>query len=130
MRTYLVFVSHLQVKISRYIVPEGIALVKAYYVSNNSPTAAQRKLATKFKLKTTGPNVLTIKNLIRKFYRRGSVRDDSWGNVGRQKREKTHENIQKTSAVTQISPKESIRPAAQQMGINWETMRKIVVDCC
>jgi hypothetical protein len=50
MRTQLVVVGHLQVKMSRYSVPERIALVKAYYASNNSPIAAQRKFATEYKL--------------------------------------------------------------------------------
>ena len=128
MRTHLVVVGHLQVKMSRYSVPERIALVKFYYANNNSPIAAQRKFATEFKLKTTGPSVLTINNLIRKFERTGSVGDDSVGNVGRQKSVKTPENIQKTRAVFQTSPRKSIRRAAQQVGINRETLRQIVVE--
>ncbi|GBM22615.1 hypothetical protein AVEN_264299-1 [Araneus ventricosus] len=48
---------------SKYSVPERISIVKAYYSSNNSPTAAQSKFATEYKLKTTGPSVVTIKNV-------------------------------------------------------------------
>ncbi|GBO34643.1 hypothetical protein AVEN_267186-1 [Araneus ventricosus] len=58
---------------SKYSVSERISIVKAYYSSNNSPIVAQRKFATEYKLKTTGPSVITIKNVIEKFERTGSV---------------------------------------------------------
>ncbi|GBN71343.1 hypothetical protein AVEN_163458-1 [Araneus ventricosus] len=58
---------------SKYSVPEHISIVKAYYSSNNSPIAAQRKFATQYQLKTTGRSVITIKNVIEKFERTGSV---------------------------------------------------------
>ncbi|GBN14202.1 Regucalcin [Araneus ventricosus] len=54
---------------SKYSVSERMSIVKAYYSSNNSPIAAQRKLATEYKLKTTGPSVITIKYVIEKFER-------------------------------------------------------------
>ncbi|GBL98434.1 hypothetical protein AVEN_187763-1 [Araneus ventricosus] len=54
---------------SKYSVPERISIMKAYYLSNNGPIAAQRKFSTEYKLKTTGPNVITIE----KFERSGSV---------------------------------------------------------
>ncbi|GBN83671.1 hypothetical protein AVEN_137809-1 [Araneus ventricosus] len=58
---------------SKYSVSEGISIVKVYYSSNNSPIAAQRKFATEYKLKTTGPSVIAIKNVIEKFERTGTV---------------------------------------------------------
>ncbi|GBM72395.1 hypothetical protein AVEN_175570-1 [Araneus ventricosus] len=58
---------------SKYSVSERISIVKTYYSSINSPIAAQRKFSTKYKLKTTGPSVITIKNVIEKFERTGSV---------------------------------------------------------
>ncbi|GBM98952.1 hypothetical protein AVEN_233409-1 [Araneus ventricosus] len=58
---------------SKYSVSECISIVKAYYLSNNSQIAAQRKFATEYKLKTTGPSVITIKNGIEKIDRTGSV---------------------------------------------------------
>ncbi|GBN95361.1 hypothetical protein AVEN_85647-1 [Araneus ventricosus] len=58
---------------SKYSVSERISIVKAYYSSNNSPIAAQRKFATEHKLKTTCPSVITIKNMIEKFERNSSV---------------------------------------------------------
>ncbi|GBL88881.1 hypothetical protein AVEN_158985-1 [Araneus ventricosus] len=58
---------------SKYSVSECISIFKAYYSSNNSPIAAQRKFATEYKLKKTGPSVITIKNVIEKFERTGSV---------------------------------------------------------
>ncbi|GBN80970.1 hypothetical protein AVEN_3275-1 [Araneus ventricosus] len=57
---------------SKYSVSEHISNITAYYSSNNSPIAAQRKFATEYKLKTTGPSVITIKNVIEKFERNGS----------------------------------------------------------
>ncbi|GBN12438.1 hypothetical protein AVEN_53900-1, partial [Araneus ventricosus] len=45
----------------------------AYYSSNNSPIAVQRKLATEHKLKTTGTSVIITKNVIEKFERTCSV---------------------------------------------------------
>ncbi|GBM78175.1 hypothetical protein AVEN_161848-1 [Araneus ventricosus] len=60
-------------KMSKYSASERISIVKAYYSSNNSPIAAQRKFATEYKLKSTGPSVTTIKNVIEKFERTGSV---------------------------------------------------------
>ncbi|GBL88571.1 hypothetical protein AVEN_195586-1 [Araneus ventricosus] len=61
---------------SKYSLPERISIFKAYYSSNNSLIAAQRKFATEYKLKTTSPSVITIKNVIEKFERTGSV--DVW----------------------------------------------------
>ncbi|GBN34900.1 hypothetical protein AVEN_91455-1 [Araneus ventricosus] len=58
---------------SKYSVPEHISIVKAYYSSNNSPIVARRKFATVYKLKTTGPSVITIKYVLEKFERTGSV---------------------------------------------------------
>ncbi|GBM69523.1 hypothetical protein AVEN_175391-1 [Araneus ventricosus] len=52
---------------------QRISIVKAYYSSNNSPIAAQKTFATEYQLKTTGPSVITIKNMIEKFERAGSV---------------------------------------------------------
>ncbi|GBN51990.1 hypothetical protein AVEN_120532-1 [Araneus ventricosus] len=72
MRTLIVAV-HFPFKISKYSVSERISIVKAYYSSNSSPIAPQRKFATEYKLKTTGPSVITIKNVIEKFERTGSV---------------------------------------------------------
>ncbi|GBM52033.1 hypothetical protein AVEN_42047-1 [Araneus ventricosus] len=58
---------------SKYSVSERISIVKAFYSSNNNPIAAQRKFGTEHKLKTTGPSVITIKNVMEKFERTGSV---------------------------------------------------------
>ncbi|GBM43918.1 hypothetical protein AVEN_188143-1 [Araneus ventricosus] len=73
MHTLIVIVVHFSLKMSKYNVSELTSNVKAYYSSNNSPIAAQRKFATECKLKTTGPSVITIKNVIEKFERTGSV---------------------------------------------------------
>ncbi|GBM30673.1 hypothetical protein AVEN_203330-1 [Araneus ventricosus] len=66
-------VVHFSLKISKYNVSKRISIVKAYYSSNNIPIAAQRKFATEYKLKTTGPSVIAIKNVIERFERTGSV---------------------------------------------------------
>ncbi|GBM11195.1 hypothetical protein AVEN_78136-1 [Araneus ventricosus] len=58
---------------SKYSVSERISIVKAYYSSNNSPIVAQKKFATDYNLKTIGSSVITIKNVIEKFERTGSV---------------------------------------------------------
>ncbi|GBM01828.1 hypothetical protein AVEN_205486-1 [Araneus ventricosus] len=60
-------------KMSKYSAPERISIVKACYSNNNSSIAAQRKFTTQYKLKTTGPSVITIKNVFEKFERTGSV---------------------------------------------------------
>ncbi|GBM03691.1 hypothetical protein AVEN_134918-1 [Araneus ventricosus] len=73
MRTLIVVVVHFSLKMSKYSVPQRVSIVKAYYSSNNSPIAAQRKFATEYKLKTIGPSVITIKNVIEKFKRTASV---------------------------------------------------------
>ncbi|GBM25243.1 hypothetical protein AVEN_153425-1 [Araneus ventricosus] len=72
MRTLIVVV-HFSLKMSKYSISDRISTAKAYYSRNNSPIAAQKKFATEYKLKTTGPNVIKIKNLIEKFERTGSV---------------------------------------------------------
>ncbi|GBM49240.1 hypothetical protein AVEN_59303-1 [Araneus ventricosus] len=72
MRTLIVVV-HFSSKMSKYSVSERISIVKVYYSCNNSPIAAHRKFETEYKLKTTGPSVITIKNVIEKFERTGSV---------------------------------------------------------
>ncbi|GBO25165.1 hypothetical protein AVEN_44427-1 [Araneus ventricosus] len=66
-------VVHFSLKTSKYSVFERISIVEVYYSSNSSPIAAQRKFATEYKLKTTGPSVITIKNRIEKFERTSSV---------------------------------------------------------
>ncbi|GBN37949.1 hypothetical protein AVEN_166168-1 [Araneus ventricosus] len=71
MRTLIVV--HFLLKISKYSVSERLSIVKGYYSNNNSPIAAQRKVAIEYKLKTTGPSVITIKNAIEKFERTFSV---------------------------------------------------------
>ncbi|GBM72518.1 hypothetical protein AVEN_263463-1 [Araneus ventricosus] len=71
MRTLIVV--HFSWKMQKYSVSERMSIVKAYYSSNNSPIAGQRKFETEYKLKTTGPSVITIKNMIEKFERTGSV---------------------------------------------------------
>ncbi|GBM42613.1 hypothetical protein AVEN_69460-1 [Araneus ventricosus] len=70
MRTLIV---HFSLKISKYSASERISIVKAYYSSSNRPIAAQRKSASEYKLKTTGPSVTTIKNGIEKFEKTGRV---------------------------------------------------------
>ncbi|GBM93995.1 hypothetical protein AVEN_121481-1 [Araneus ventricosus] len=73
MRTLIVVVVNFSLKMSKYSVSESISIAKAYYSSNNSPIAGQRKFAVEYKLKTTGPSVITVKNVIEKFERTGSV---------------------------------------------------------
>ncbi|GBN77299.1 hypothetical protein AVEN_62458-1 [Araneus ventricosus] len=79
---------------SRYSVSERIFIVRTYYSNNNSPIVTQRKFATEFKLKTTGPSVTTINRSIQKFERTGSVCDDMFGNVGRSLSVETPEKIE------------------------------------
>ncbi|GBN59672.1 hypothetical protein AVEN_233750-1 [Araneus ventricosus] len=83
----------------RYSVSERIFIVEMYYSNNNSPILTQRKFATEFKLKTTGPSVSTINRLIQKFERTGSVCDDMFGNVGRPLSVKTPETIERTCLI-------------------------------
>ncbi|GBM57450.1 hypothetical protein AVEN_77468-1 [Araneus ventricosus] len=66
-------VVHFSLKMSKYSFSERISIVKAYYTSNNSQIAAQRKFAIEYELKTIGPSVITIKNAIEKFKRTGRV---------------------------------------------------------
>ncbi|GBM22382.1 hypothetical protein AVEN_166644-1 [Araneus ventricosus] len=73
MSTLVVVVVHFSLKMSKYSASERISIAKAYYSSNNSPIAAQRKFANEYKLKTTCPTVITIKNVIEKSERTGSV---------------------------------------------------------
>ncbi|GBO18275.1 hypothetical protein AVEN_163842-1 [Araneus ventricosus] len=67
MRTLIVV--HFSLEMSKYSFSERISIVKAYYSSNNGPIVAQRKFATEYKLKTIGPSLITIKNVIEKFER-------------------------------------------------------------
>ncbi|GBM14988.1 hypothetical protein AVEN_116621-1 [Araneus ventricosus] len=71
--TLIVVVVYFSLKMSKYSVSERISIVKAYYSSNNSPIADQKKFATEYKLKTTGPSVITIKTVTEKFERTDSV---------------------------------------------------------
>ncbi|GBM58988.1 hypothetical protein AVEN_145283-1 [Araneus ventricosus] len=64
---------HFSLKMSKYSVSERISIAKAYYSSNNSPIVAQGKFATEYKLKTTGPSGITIKNVIAVFERTANV---------------------------------------------------------
>ncbi|GBL80237.1 hypothetical protein AVEN_29206-1 [Araneus ventricosus] len=112
---------------SRYSVSERIFIVRTYYSNNKSPIVTQRKFATEFKLKTTGPSVPTINRLIQKFERTGSVCDDMFGNLGLPLSVKAPEKIERTRQVFERSPRTSIRKAAQQVGIKRESVRQIVV---
>ncbi|GBM84865.1 hypothetical protein AVEN_131396-1 [Araneus ventricosus] len=73
MRTLTVVVVPFSLKMSKYSISERISIFKAYDSSNNRQIAVQRKFATEYKLKTTDPSVITIKNVIEKFERTGSV---------------------------------------------------------
>ncbi|GBM11177.1 hypothetical protein AVEN_133913-1 [Araneus ventricosus] len=84
---------------SRYSVSERIFIVRTFYSNNNSRIVTQRKFATEFKLKTTGPSVSTIHRLIQKLKRTGSVCDDMFGNVGRPLSPKTPEKIERTRLI-------------------------------
>ncbi|GBL97367.1 hypothetical protein AVEN_170482-1 [Araneus ventricosus] len=112
---------------SRYCVSEHIFIVQTYYSNNNSPVVTQRKFATEFKLKTTGPSLSTVNRLIQKFKRTGSICDDMFGNVGRPLSVKTPEKIKRTHQVFERSPRTSIGKAAQHVGIKRESVRQIVV---
>ncbi|GBM63717.1 hypothetical protein AVEN_72990-1 [Araneus ventricosus] len=69
MPTLIVVVVHFSLKMSKYSVSERISIVKAYYSSNNKG----KLRPTEYKLKPTGPSVITIKNVIENFERTGSV---------------------------------------------------------
>ncbi|GBM98842.1 hypothetical protein AVEN_188103-1 [Araneus ventricosus] len=69
----LIVVVHFSSKTLKYSVSERISIVRACNSCNNSPIAAQRKFATEYKLKTTGASVITIKNVIERYERTGSV---------------------------------------------------------
>ncbi|GBN82344.1 hypothetical protein AVEN_77781-1 [Araneus ventricosus] len=69
----VVVVVHFSLKMSKYSVSQRISIFKAYCSSNNSPIVAQKRFTTEYKLKTTGQSVITIKNVIEKFERIGSV---------------------------------------------------------
>ncbi|GBN16347.1 hypothetical protein AVEN_43996-1 [Araneus ventricosus] len=69
----LTLVVHFSLKMSKYSVSKRISIVKAYYLSNTSAIAAERKFSREYKLKTTGPSVIAIKNVIEKFERNLSV---------------------------------------------------------
>ncbi|GBM00354.1 hypothetical protein AVEN_179177-1 [Araneus ventricosus] len=58
---------------SKYSVSERMSIDKDYFSSNNSPIEDQKKFATEYKLQTTRPSVVTIKNVIEKFERTVSV---------------------------------------------------------
>ncbi|GBO38300.1 hypothetical protein AVEN_106680-1 [Araneus ventricosus] len=73
MRTLIVVIVNFSLKMSKYSVSGRISIAKAYYSSNNSPIVAQRKFETEYKLKTTGPSVITVKNAIEKFEGTSSV---------------------------------------------------------
>ncbi|GBN13424.1 hypothetical protein AVEN_116346-1 [Araneus ventricosus] len=71
MRTFIVV--HFSLKMSKYSVPDRISIFKAHYSSNNSPIASQRKFVAEYELKTIGPSVIPIKNVVEKFERTSSV---------------------------------------------------------
>ncbi|GBN38905.1 hypothetical protein AVEN_116566-1 [Araneus ventricosus] len=73
MRTLIVVILHFSLKMSKYSVSERISIAKDYFSRNSSPIAAQRKFTTEYKLKATGPSVITVKNVIGKFERTGIV---------------------------------------------------------
>ena len=72
----LTFVVYFSAKMSTYSASEHIFIVRAYNSNNNNP------VVTQFKLKATGPSLLTINLLIQKNERAGSVCDDILGNAG------------------------------------------------
>ena len=51
-------------KMSRYSVSERTFIVQSYYSNNNSPIVIQKKFATEFKFKTTGPSVSTMNSAL------------------------------------------------------------------
>ncbi|GBM67808.1 hypothetical protein AVEN_216255-1 [Araneus ventricosus] len=106
---------------SRYSVSERIFIVRTYYSSNNSPIVTQRKFATEFKLKATGPSVSTINRLIQKFETTGSVCDDMFGNVGRQLSVKTPEKIERNAKFLREVPEHR----SEKLHNKWESNGKV-----
>ena len=60
----LAFVIYFSMKMSRYSVSERTFIVQSYYSNNNSPIVIQKKFATEFKFKTTGPSVSTMNSAL------------------------------------------------------------------
>jgi hypothetical protein len=111
---------------SIYTIQQRIFIVQRYYMYQKSLVKVIQAFCKAYDLKD-GPAKSTIRRLINKFKKTGNVADDFTGNAGRPVTVRTEENIEKTRIVFQRPPQLSIRRAAQQIGINRESLQNIIV---
>ncbi|GBO21570.1 hypothetical protein AVEN_148390-1 [Araneus ventricosus] len=81
-----------------YSIEQRVFLVLEYHRLERSPTTTRRCFQKRFNV-SKGPDAKTIRKLLAKFERTGSVDDNRVGNVGPRQTVITPENVAKVSGI-------------------------------
>ena len=102
-----------------------VLLVKWYYQNNDSVVKVQRTYKKHFGVKRA-PTRTTIKRVIEKFEKEGSIKES--GHTGAPKSVRNTENIQRLREKLSENPRKSVRRLSQELDINRESVRRILKD--
>jgi len=109
---------------NRLSLQERIELIECYFNRDQSPTLAIRSFMRTRK-NSPSPSIDTIKNLVEKFRRTGSVADDLEGRKNKEKTVRTPEIIEQAMQLHEENPRLSIREMARELNISTFTAHKM-----
>jgi hypothetical protein len=114
-------------KNERYSLSDRIFIVKNWYSSGESPAVMMRKWSSAFKNRDK-PSANTVKALIAKFEKIGTVADDTDSMKTKAKSARTPENVSTSREILDSEPSTSTRRLAQQLEVfpatAWRIARK------
>ena len=103
---------------------ERTELVKYYYIRDQSPTLAVRSFMSSRK-NALSPTIDTVRNLIQKFERTGSVSDEVEGRKNKEKNVRTPDLIEKAIEIHEANPQLSVRELARELDVSASTAFRI-----
>ena len=110
-----------------YSIQDRVFLVQSYYKSNDSLSETLRKWSSRNKNRPK-PDPKTVKRLVDKFERTGSVADDPGDRANRSNTARTPEIIEKAKEIMKREPSLSTRKLAQELGLSYRSAGRILKD--
>lgn len=110
---------------SSYSIQDRIFLLQSYYQGQNNVAVSLRKWSSAFKNRAR-PSHNTVKNLVEKFERTGSVKNDIDARKNKERTVTTPELIEELDKLTTDEPSISMRRAAQRFNISHSTVHKVL----
>lgn len=110
-----------------YPIEDRVFIVQSYYKSDKNITETLRKWSSRHKNRPK-PHVTTVKRLLEKFERTGSVADDPGERSNRPNTVRTPEIIEQAKNIMKREPSLSTRKLAQELGLSYRTAGRILKD--